>query len=97
MAKPYSRYRKSILVKDETGDWIAPVTPFVDTKERRDDFVHIVEAGDRLDSLAWQYFANPGLWWVLAEYNDLTWFQNIEIGQALRIPSFETLNMELLR
>lgn len=91
------RYRDSILVKDEEGDWISPLTPFVDARRRRDDVLHRVKQGDRLDTLAYRYLNDPNLWWVIAEYNDIQWFQDLTVGDLLRLPSYETTYLELIR
>lgn len=92
-----NRYRDSILVRDDTGDWISPVTPFIDTRERKDDLLHQVKQGERLDTIAARYLGDAKLWWVVAEYNNILWFQNIEAGDVLRLPSYETVYLELMR
>ena len=92
-----NRYRNSFLVRDEAGDWISPVQPFTDSHERRSDILHKVVAHDRLDALASKYLGNPSFWWIIAEYNEILWFQDLEVGEVLRIPSFETTYLELLR
>lgn len=92
-----NRYRHSLLVRDNDGDWISPITPLLDVRERRTDTLHKVERGDRLDQLAYRYLHDPTLWWIIAEYNHIMWFQNITVGQVLRIPSFETFYLELMR
>ena len=46
------------------------------------------ETGDRLDTLATQYYGDPGLWWIIASANKI---HNAPIGfpdgTILRIPS----------
>ncbi len=92
-----NRYRNSFLVRDEAGDWVSPVQPFTDSRERRSDILHTVVDHDRLDALASKYLGSPLLWWIIAEYNEILWFQDLEVGEVLRIPSFETTYLELLR
>lgn len=92
-----NRYANSVLIKDNDGDWISPVIPPIDVRERRTDTIHVVKDGDRLDLLAYQYLRDPNMWWVIAEYNRIFWFQNIEVGMRLRIPSYETFYLELMR
>jgi phage tail protein X len=53
-----------------------------------DDTYIIAIQGDRLDNLAYKYFGDSRLWWILARANylgkgDLT----VPIGKQIRIPS----------
>ena len=43
--------------------------------------------GDRLDNLAWEYYQDPSLWWIIARANKVG-FGNMggKIGEQLRIP-----------
>ena len=94
--RPPNRYRNSMLVQEASGDWVSANAPFVDVSRRNDDRYHLVKAGDRLDGLAQRYLADATLWWIIAEYNDVFWFQDLTVGQTLRVPSFEHLHMDLL-
>jgi nucleoid-associated protein YgaU len=91
------RYRKSVLVTETTGDWVSTNPNVINTEENGTDVFHRVSQGDRLDALAFRYLGNANLWWVIAEFNDIFWFQNVQVGQTLRIPSFDRLYHELLR
>jgi hypothetical protein len=91
------RYRNSITVPDSTGSWISGNSPFVDTEPHPQDIYYEVRDGDRLDALTFRVFGDASLWWVISEYNDLFWFQDLTLGQVLRIPSYEHLYMDLLR
>jgi hypothetical protein len=38
----------------------------------RDDDVYVMtELGDRLDTLAFQYYEDPTLWWIIASANNI--------------------------
>jgi nucleoid-associated protein YgaU len=51
------------------------------------DFLIITEEDDRLDTLAFQFYKNASLWWVIAVYNNLTNIDlKLEPGLQLRIP-----------
>lgn len=54
----------------------------------RDDDVYVMtETGDRLDSLAWQYYENPTLWWIIAAANNIHDAPlGLKEGTILRIP-----------
>lgn len=48
---------------------------------------HIYSAGERLDSIAYQYYSRPDLWWIIPEYNPQVYdFDNITPGTVLKIP-----------
>ena len=51
------------------------------------DIYIITKQGDRFDNLAWEYYRDPSLWWILARANNMgkgTLFP--EVGVQLRIP-----------
>jgi hypothetical protein len=63
----------------------------------QDDIYIYARRGDRLDNLAYLYYNDQSLWWVIAKANNIgkgTWY--VEPGSLLRIPSipdgFELLN-----
>ncbi len=68
----------------------------IDTPHRPDDRFHTVVEGDRIDLLAHRYLGDVNLWWVIADYNDLFFCQDLEIGSKLRIPALSVLQMEVL-
>lgn len=54
------------------------------------DTFHTVTQGEelRLDLLAYSFYRSPELWWVIAVANNLVSpFDDIQIGQILRIPN----------
>ena len=50
------------------------------------DIFIITQQGDRLDSLAFQFYEDPDLWWYIAQANHIN-TMNVEAGTSLRIPS----------
>ncbi|MBI5788692.1 MAG: hypothetical protein HZA78_07555 [Candidatus Schekmanbacteria bacterium] len=68
----------------------------VDTSARPDDRFHTITEGDRVELLAHKYLGDVNLWWVIADYNDLFFCQDLEIGTKLRIPSLERVQLELI-
>jgi len=76
--------------------WDTVVLP--DAKPRQDDIQHIVSSADRIDLLAYRYYSDARLWWVIA------WANNLEIlptdlkeNVQLRIPSKGFVEAQLLR
>ena len=54
--------------------------------ERDSDFYVTTQFGDRLDTLAFEYYGDPHLWWLIARANKLVGM-NIPVGTSLRIPA----------
>jgi hypothetical protein len=60
--------------------------PYIEPSDS--DIVIITEEEDRLDLLAYQFYNDPNLWWVIAVYNNLTDIDlKLEAGLQLRIPN----------
>jgi len=70
--------------------------PQIDTSPRPDDRFHTVVEGDRIELSAHRYLGDTTLWWVIADYNDLFFNQDLEVGAKLRIPSMEHVQMVIL-
>lgn len=49
----------------------------------------------RLDSIAYAYYRNPYLWWIIAWVNDIQNPLEMEIGQVIRIPAFRSVRAAL--
>jgi nucleoid-associated protein YgaU len=70
--------------------------PKIDTSPRPDDRFHTVVEDDRIELLAHRYLGGVNLWWVIADYNNLFFCQDLETGGKLRIPSQSVVQMEVL-
>ena len=53
--------------------------------ESDSDIYVITQFGDRLDTLAEQFYEDSSLWWYIAKSNHLI-FNNVPVGTILRIP-----------
>lgn len=82
-----SRLRFGEVVKfDGVEFW--DVLDLPDILEQRDDLVHTVVGPDRMDLLAYRYYRDARLWWVIAAANDIEEVPtSLNIGDELRIPS----------
>ena len=83
------RYDKNIIYKTSSGKRyykgkIYPDIPYSDT----DEYI-IVTIGDRLDSIAYSYYNDAELWWVISvANNNLTNGSMFPIpGTQLRVPT----------
>lgn len=52
---------------------------------QNNDIYVISQEGDRLDTLAYQYYKDQNLWWFLGRVNNV-YTINIPAGTSLRIP-----------
>jgi nucleoid-associated protein YgaU len=93
-----SRHAYSIRYSSASGDYWGTRPPIKIPKSRKDQF-HRVTDDDvtRIDLLAWKYYGDCALWWVIAEANDIINPLELETGRVLRIPAFETVQMRILR
>lgn len=81
------RYRESKIFKDENGTQYLnrvqyPVIPIADS-----DIIITGVKGVRMDNLAFKYYGNQELWWIIARANN----QNngsmyLQVGRKYRIP-----------
>lgn len=65
------RYSKSIVKKDRNGKryyrpTVIPNIPIKDT-----DIFAFPVYGDRFDTMAYRYYGNPNLWWIIAKANEI--------------------------
>lgn len=64
------------------GSRIYPPIPF-----NNDDAYVITNETDYLDNLAFKYYKNPSLWWILAQANGIgKGKMSVEAGTQLRVP-----------
>ncbi len=95
MIGPDSRYATCVLYVDGDQEFLGS-RPRIDTSPRPDDVFHTVVEGDRIDFIAYRYFGRADLWWIICDYNDLFFPLELPVGQVLRIPSSDHVQMHLL-
>ena len=88
-----SRYEKTDIVKKyykdekENKSHLRYTTTIYRKIPLRDDDIYIISHdGDRLDTLAAQFYGDSRIWWYIAQANHIN-SMNIEVGTSLRIPS----------
>jgi nucleoid-associated protein YgaU len=93
-----SRQAYSTRYRGVSGDYWGTRPPISIPKSGKDAF-HRVTDDDvkRIDLLAWRYYGDCALWWVIAEANDIVNPLGLEVSRVLRIPSLETVQMRILR
>lgn len=88
MILPNSRYADSTVAtvaKDSAN--VAVIVPSAAKSYSFSYANHQVAVGERMDSIAYQYYADATLWWRIADANpELMWFDDIPVGTIIRVP-----------
>ena len=80
-----SRYNRTrISVNDGENPKHYKTAIYQEIPESNDDIYVITQEGDRLDTIAQQFYGNPHLWWFIARTNKIN-EMNVEVGRRLRI------------
>ena len=96
------RYSKTGIKRDKSGVRVYnttfyPTIPIDDS----DQFIY-TKFGDRIDALAYQYYGDTSLWWIISKANGIRGQMGLKPGTLLRIPqdvtriieNFNTINEE---
>ncbi len=81
-----------VLTDDDGKQYFGP-RKLIDAPSRSDDRTHTVKTGDTIAKLAWTYFRDPALDWIIADYaiqdghRMLFPDRDMQPGMVLRIPS----------
>jgi len=90
-----NRYRKCPIYADkETNDYVIGMRDIIDIPKTPSDTIHTVTSSEvcRLDLIAYKYYNNALLWWVIAQANNIKDpFNDVVLGMQLRIPNMNTL------
>lgn len=89
-----SRYRRAMYVVDGNARFIVN-RPLLPHDPQPDDILHIWKDGEFLDLIAYSYYQDAALWWVIADFNELQDTRNIVAGQRLRLPSARRLQLDI--
>jgi hypothetical protein len=81
------RYNNNPIKKTLDGKEVYRTTIMRTIPQNPLDITIATETGDRLDTLATQFYQNPNLWWVIAAANNIhTAPIGFKDGTILRIP-----------
>lgn len=82
-----SRYSNNKIKKLSTGETVYKTKIYPDIPLRDDDIYAVTQTGDRLDTLAYQFYDDSTLWWVIATANNIHDAPfALADGTVLRIP-----------
>ena len=60
---------------------------FFKPEVRDSDIIYISKKNDKLDSLAYKFYKDETLWWIISMYNNIAGRMSIPEGLQLRIPT----------
>ena len=82
------RYTDTPITKTvDTGKRNYETTIFPSVPQTGDDTFIITQDGDRLDTLAYRFYGDSSLWWVIGVSNGMTDSMFIAPGTKMRIPA----------
>ena len=82
-----SRYENNEIKNTNDGRRVYRSKIYPNIPLRDDDIYVVTETGDRLDTLAYQYYQDSSLWWIIAAANNIHNAPfGLEDGTILRIP-----------
>lgn len=87
------RYRKHRRYVDENGYEVPEAYSGTHIPESEGDIYHQIEPGEEnaLDLIAYRFYKDDNLWWVIAEASGIDDPFNVPVGTVLRIPAQTTL------
>jgi hypothetical protein len=82
-----SRYKSSQTKKTFDGKLVYRPKIYPNIPLRNDDIYVATETGDRLDTLAYDFYGDSKMWWIIASANNIhDAVFGFEDGTILRIP-----------
>ena len=83
-----NRYEKISILKTEEGRRYKKTIKYPLMERSVDDIYIIGMQGDRLDNLAYKYYNDANLWWIIARANNIgKGSLSVPTGEQIRIPS----------
>ena len=81
-----SRYSSTKVKRDKSGIRAYKTTYYPDIPIRNEDQFIYPRFGERLDTLAYKFYGDSTLWWVIAKANGIKGISALRPGENLRIP-----------
>lgn len=81
-----NRYATTRRKVDKTGKRVFGTTYYPKLSIENSDSFITTQDGARLDSLAYKYYKDTTLWWVIAKANGIKGINSLKAGIILRIP-----------
>lgn len=81
------RYQSIPTLKDEDNKRYSSTTVYPSIEETDNDYYITVTEGDRLDNLAFSFYGDATLWWIITSANNLPGDSlYVSPGTQIRIP-----------
>ena len=81
------RYNTTNRLSTDSGKKYYPTFIYPKIEEKSSDIYIIGSYSDRLDNLAWTYYKDSTLWWIIAEANNIGMGNLlVTVGKQIRIP-----------
>ena len=80
------RYSTTKLKRDKSGIISYQTTRYPSIPIQDSDRFIVTRVGDRIDSLAYKFYGDSTLWWIIAKANGIKGKTALEPGIPLRIP-----------
>ena len=82
-----SRYQRNTTQKLKDGREVYTTRIYPNIPLKDTDMYIVSQEGDRLDTLAYQYYGDQSLWWIIATANNIHDASfAVEDGTILRVP-----------
>ena len=81
-----SRYSNTKIKRDKSGIRVYKTTYYPDIPIRNEDQFIYPRFGERLDTLAYKFYGDSTLWWVIAKANGIRGKLNVPKDTEIRIP-----------
>ena len=81
-----NRYENIKIIKTEEGRRYKKTIQYPKMEKTVDDKYIIGRQGDRLDNLAFTFYDDSSLWWILSTANGIQGKMVLEPGTLIRIP-----------
>ena len=83
-----NRYKDITIVKTDDGKRYRSTVKYPVINKKSTDIYIVGSQHDRLDNLAYKYYEDARLWWIIARANNLgKGTLTVPIGTQIRIPS----------
>ena len=81
------RYARTQVKMDKSGMRVYSTTYYQRIPINNSDKFVRTKDGDRLDTMAYRFYKDTSLWWIIAKANGIRGKTTLEIGKIIRIPS----------
>ena len=81
------RYARTQVKMDKSGMRVYSTTYYPRILLNNNDKFIRTKDGDRLDTMAYRFYKDTSLWWIIAKANGIRGKTALEIGKVIRIPS----------